>query len=66
MNDLLPPILVIIALAAGAMMLGDHHEASQRAIYCEMISIWDADAARGLPPSERDGWPPYRGREVCR
>ncbi len=29
--------------------------------YCEMVAIHDAQAARGIPPSERDGHHDYRG-----
>lgn len=33
----------------------------EHALYCEMISIWQADKDRGVPAHERAGWPPYNG-----
>lgn len=29
--------------------------------YCAMVARWHADAAAGLPPKNRNGWPPYQG-----
>ena len=30
--------------------------------YCEMVTLWEADAAAGIAPEHRAGWPPYRGQ----
>lgn len=40
------------------------HEIEQEKAYCEMVRIWEDDAARGVPPNERAGWPPYKGEDV--
>lgn len=29
--------------------------------YCEMVARWKADAAAGVAPKNRTGWPPYQG-----
>lgn len=38
---------------------------AQQDQYCEMVSIWKADATRGIAPEQRNGWPPYQGDEFC-
>ena len=58
-------LLATTALAlAGAMDAQDaensHHQ------YCEMVALWDADAALGIAPEKRTGWPPYDGRKQCK
>lgn len=56
--------LGIAALATiGSMDAAD--EAAQERHYCEMVALWQQDAAKGLPPEERGGWPNYR-RIDCR
>lgn len=55
--------IVAILVAFGAVGTGDLQVAqANRSSYCEMVAIWDADAARGVPPAQRNGWPPYEGR----
>ena len=39
-------------------------EQAQHEHYCEMVAIWKADAARGVPANDRAGWPPFDG-EHC-
>jgi hypothetical protein len=36
-------------------------EQVQHEHYCEMVAIWEADAARGVPSNDRAGWPPFDG-----
>lgn len=49
-----------------AMQCDDIDElTAQQDQYCEMVSIWKADAARGIAPEQRNGWPPYQGDEFC-
>ena len=31
--------------------------------YCEMVQLWEAN--KHLPPDQRPGWPPYKGKEMC-
>ena len=38
-----------------------YEERKQRELYCDMVSIWEADEAKGLRAEERSGWPPYKG-----
>ena len=61
-------------VAAGLLMVGvlvllfvagcsdaAYEERKQHELYCDMVSIWEADEAKGLRAEERSGWPPYRG-----
>lgn len=67
MQSIIAPFLVIIAIVAGASIIGhiDYEAAVKRhTIREQMEQIWCADAARGLAPSERAGWPPRDG--TCR
>lgn len=36
-------------------------QAIDRGLYCQMVEAWTKDKARGLPPEDRAGWPPYKG-----
>lgn len=29
--------------------------------YCRMVEIWKDDAAHGIKPNHRRGWPPFNG-----
>ena len=58
-------LLVFSALALAGTM--DAYEAeSSQATYCGMVSLWDKDAAQGIAPEQRTGWPPYNGRKQCK
>lgn len=59
--------LLLVALVALALAgLIDAQEAdSSRQLYCEMVAQWDKDAALGIAPEQRTGWPPYDGRKQC-
>lgn len=50
-----------IALAFAVMLgVGTADAESAQAVHdewCEMIAIWEADKARGVPEHLRDGWP---------
>jgi hypothetical protein len=41
-----------------------YEERMQHELYCDMVSIWEADEAKGIRAEERSGWPPYKGE--CR
>lgn len=44
----------------------DQEDAIQEdARYCEMVAIWLSDAELGIPPENRNGWPPYNDRMAC-
>lgn len=46
----------------GARPLGDSVDAiMDQSFYCAMVQYWEMDAAKGIPPEERIGWPPFRG-----
>lgn len=34
---------------------------AQHANYCSMVATWHAEAAKGVHPNDRAGWPPYDG-----
>ena len=66
------PIFELVA--AGLLMVGilallfvagcsdaAYEERMQRELYCDMVSIWEADEAKGIRAEERSGWPPYKG-----
>lgn len=58
-------LLAFAALAlAGTMDAQDAENSHQQ--YCEMVALWDADAARGIAPEQRRGWPPFDGRKQCK
>ena len=52
-------LFVILFGIAGTMDREDQER--EYAFYCEMVSIWQADADRGVPAHDRAGWPPYNG-----
>ena len=66
--------LIFELVAAGMLMVGilallfvagcsdSAYEArKQRELYCDMVSIWEADETKGIRAEERSGWPPYKG-----
>lgn len=57
-------LLLVFAALVGAMDAQDA-ERSQ-STYCEMVAQWDKDAAMGISPEHRAGWPPYDGRKQCK
>lgn len=62
--SLIALLLVFAALAlAGTMDAQDAENSRQQ--YCEMVALWDADAAQDAAPEQRRGWPPYDGRKQC-
>ena len=54
-------LIVSALLFAGATDF--EAETQQQDLYCEMTAIWVADSH--LPPSERNGWPPYNSDIKC-
>lgn len=46
-------------LIVGSMERGQIDEDAAR--YCRMTAIWAEDAAAGVAPEQRSGWPPFRG-----
>jgi hypothetical protein len=54
---------VFVALIVLAAWL-NHDVNDEGRTYCEMVALWEADAARGVPHANRRGWPPYRGEGV--
>lgn len=57
-------LLVFAALALAGTMDAQEAESSHQH-YCEMVAQWDKDAALGVAPEQRAGWPPYDGRKQC-
>jgi len=57
-----PLAIIGIIIAMGIVGNMDAQE-EERQIehYCEMVAIWKADAARGVPANDRAGWPPFDG-----
>lgn len=57
-------LLTFAALALAGTMDAQDAESSHRE-YCEMVALWDADAAQDVAPEQRRGWPPFDGRKQC-
>jgi len=54
--------LVFVVAAFGLMGHLDEQDAKMhQAHYCDMVSAWESDAARGIPAADRAGWPPFDG-----
>lgn len=62
-------VLLLLAIVSGAIEFVDDRDvhSMQAKQYCEMVAIWKAAAARGVPIDQRDGWPDYQQNyeEVC-
>lgn len=61
-------ILATAAIVAAFGFVGSfdaQDEQTQRDHYCEMVALWKADAARGVPANDRAGWPAFRKEVVC-
>ena len=62
--------LMLLALFAMFILFGiagnmDYQdELDNQRHYCEMVEIWENDAARGVPAEQRAGWPPFKGETV--
>lgn len=53
--------LLLIALLAASVSACKDEPDPQQVQYCAMVERWHADAAAGIPPKNRTGWPPYQG-----
>ena len=50
---------------AGIAGQSDYEDAvMQEKAYCEMVRLWEDEAARGVPTNDRAGWPPFKGEDV--
>lgn len=58
-------VLLLVALALNGTMEAQEAESSNSE-YCEMVAMWDKDAAIGITPEQRTGWPPYNGYKQCK
>lgn len=62
--------LAFLALMGLFLLMGiagqmDYEDAvEQENYYCEMVKIWEDDAARGVRAEDRAGWPPFKGESV--
>lgn len=57
--------LFVLFILMGIAGQSDHeHAIEQENMYCEMVKIWEDDAARGVRPEDRAGWPPFKGESV--
>ena len=53
-------LLIIVAFGIVGHFDAEDEQA-QYERYCEMVALWKADAARGIPANDRAGWPPFDG-----
>ena len=59
--SLIALLLVFAAMAlVGTMDAQDAEHNHQH--YCEMVAQWDKDAALGIAPEKRTGWPDFEKR----
>ncbi len=60
-------IIAFLVAAFGIVGYFDAEEAErQEQEYCEMVSLYKSDAAAGVAPDQRRGWPEFkRGEVVC-
>lgn len=61
--------ITIAAFAVAIMLIGSIEAGdaqAERDYYCAQIVLWNADAARGIAPAERRGWPHYDEAVSCR
>jgi hypothetical protein len=56
-------ILAALGVLGGMDAESEQHNESE---YCAMVSIWKQDEANGIAKSERAGWPPFKGEEMCK
>lgn len=63
--ELVSAVVIIAGVLALLFVAGcsdaAYEERKQHELYCDMVSIWEADEAKGLRAEERSGWPPYKG-----
>ena len=62
--------LAIIAFLVAAFAIVGHFDAEeaerQTDEYCAMVSLYKSDAAAGIAPDQRRGWPEFKkGEVVC-
>jgi hypothetical protein len=51
--------VMVLALSGCQEGAGKRDETEAR--YCAMVARWNSDAAAGVAPKNRTGWPPYQG-----
>lgn len=58
-------VLLIVFILFGIAGRMDYEDAvEQENYYCEMVKLWQDDAARGVRAEDRAGWPPFKGESV--
>lgn len=62
-------ISIIVAVIILAMAVAGRFDAQQEEAelqeYCYMTKLWNAEAARGIIPENRRGWPEFKDEGVC-
>ena len=64
MKSLIAPTALIVTLITLSCVLFPSADAEQNIInkdYCERVAIFEYQGQLGYQPSERDGWPNYKG-----
>lgn len=62
--ELIALLLAFAVFATVSAMDAKEAESVNRK-YCEMIALWEKDAARGIAPEQHKGWPPFDGWKQC-
>lgn len=61
--------IAIVAVLLAAFGIVGHFDAEdaerQEQEYCDMVALYKADAAAGIAPDNRRGWPEFRKGEVA-
>lgn len=63
---LIAGMLLALGIWAGVSTADAQDAENAHQQYCEMVAQWDKDAAMGIAPEQRKGWPPYDGRKQCK
>lgn len=61
-------IIAVLVLGAAVVVTNRSdaaRTAEDTAKYCAMTTVYKYDTLRGVPPSQRRGWPEYKGAVVC-
>ena len=56
-------IFMVLFAIVGSMDYNDSQQ--EEAHYCDMVSLWKADAAKGIHKRARAGWPPFKEGVDC-
>lgn len=58
---------ILVIVVVGYLTTEDTKiDMAQEHLYCQMVTLWQEDALKGVPAHQRRGWPPYKGQDFCK